>query len=72
VQFNLCARKDDAGPRTLANVVKSAGTEYAAAAFYPGLSYQVFADVRETDPATGAAWLFAAVNAVQAGPKVVS
>ena len=72
VQFSLYARKDDSGSRTLANVVKSAGTEYAGTTFYPGLSYSFFFDVRETDPATGSAWLVAGVNAVQAGPKVIS
>lgn len=72
VQIDLTARKDDAGARQMAAVVKSGGTEYAGATFNPGTSYLVFRDIRETDPATGVAWVAGGVNALQAGPKLVA
>lgn len=72
VQISLLARKDDAGTRTMASVVKSAGTEYVGSSFSLGTGYQYFSDVRETDPATGAAWTVGNFNSAQAGVKLVS
>lgn len=72
VQTSLYARRDDSSARTMAAIVKSAGNVYAGAAFSPGTSYQFFNEVRMVDPATSAAWLTGAIDALQIGQKIVS
>ncbi len=71
LQISVYARKDDAGPRTMAHVVKSAGTEYAGTTFSLGTSYVYQSDIRETDPATGVAWTVNGINNAQMGVKLV-
>jgi len=71
VQTGAVARKDDAGARNLALVVKSGattsdGTTQALAASYGG-----YTRIDTVDPNTAAAWTVANVNAAQFGVKDV-
>ena len=66
------ARKDDAGTRTLAPVVKTGGVEYDGSAVALGMSYTYLPEIWEQNPATSADWTIADVNALQAGVKVVA
>jgi hypothetical protein len=70
LQQTALARKDDAGDRALALVLKS-GTEVAVASpAVLGSSYAFIETMHEQDPATGEPWTPAAVDAVQAGLEV--
>ena len=66
--------KSDAGAKTLSLRTKSGGTDSAgsAASLAPGTSYAWMTSLFPTDPATGAAWTVAALNAAQGGVKVES
>lgn len=72
VQTSLFARRDDASARVMAAAVKSGGTTYLGASFSPGTTYQFFTEVRMVDPATSAAWLTGAIDALQIGQKIIS
>lgn len=73
VQFNQVARKDDAGTRSIANAIVIGGTTYDGALVQSlGDSYGFFPEVITKNPATGANWTMAEVNAMEAGPKLVS
>lgn len=52
-------------------VVRSGGTDYEGASGAYGTSYACGREVWTDDPATGSAWLAAAVNAVEVGAKVL-
>lgn len=64
--------KSDAGAKTMSLRTKSSSTDSAgsAGALAPGTSYAWMTSLFPTDPATGAAWTVAALNAAQAGVKV--
>jgi hypothetical protein len=71
VHVALYAAKTDAGARKIRSVVRSAGTDYGAATDQPiSTTYAPYLDVRETDPATAAAWTGSAVNAAEFGAEV--
>lgn len=73
VQTVADARKTDAGARQLASVVRVGSTNYAGASKNLSASFQFLTEVRETDPATGVAWLTAAINApLQVGVSLVA
>jgi hypothetical protein len=72
VQVGMMARKDDAGTREIAPVVRQGGVNYDGAAqnlstAYAGL-YQLYAQ----DPSTAAAWSVAGVNSAEFGVKEVT
>jgi hypothetical protein len=66
--------KSDAGAKTASLRVKSGATDSAgsAASLAPGTTYGWLTSLFTTDPATGAAWTAAALNAAQSGVKVES
>lgn len=64
--------KDDAGSRSGANLVRSAGTDSQSATVALSTSPLYNLSVHQTDPATSAAWTQAAVNAMEAGPVVAA
>jgi hypothetical protein len=70
VQVSTMARKDDANPRNLNNTIKSGTTESDGAAKVLTTTYGPYHDIYENDPDTAAAWLTAAVNAMQCGIEV--
>lgn len=72
VQINLNAKKDDAGTRSIAGVVRSGGTNYEGGAQALSTSYAYYLDVRETDPDTSAPWTKTGVDNAQFGIKVTA
>ena len=72
VQFVIDARKDDAGTRTIAPVVREGATNYVGSNIDVPSSYDFMTQIMETDPATGVAWTVAAVNADEFGVSMVS
>lgn len=72
VQVNAAVAKTDAGASTMKNLIRSGTTEANGAVFAPSTSYLYSSSIHETDPATGSAWLTAAINALEAGVEVVS
>lgn len=65
------AKKTDAGALSLKTAVRSGGTLYTGTATALGTADGTVRTVRTTDPATGAAWTTAGVNAAEAGAEVV-
>jgi hypothetical protein len=72
VQLVTVARKDDAGVRTMAPVVRSGGTDYVGTTVAPGTTYAPALQVYETNPATSAAWTKSGVDGAEFGVQVVS
>ena len=72
VQVVKSVRKDDATTRTVRANLKSGSTLVNGAAVAVSANYQATVDTYTQDPNTLAAWTAAAVNALQAGPEVVS
>lgn len=72
VQISALVRKTDAGPRTVAIVTRSGGTDYDSSNYYLGDSYDYISQIRETDPNTAAAWTQSNVNAAEFGIKLTA
>jgi hypothetical protein len=72
IQTNLFARKDDAGARTMAAVIKTGGIAFDGAAVPLAVSYLFYTEVRELNPDTLVAWTPADLVALQAGVKLVA
>ena len=73
VQTVLTARKDDVGTRQICEECRSGSTNYDGAnTFTMTSSYLMYREIRETDPATSAAWTLSAVNAAEFGVKCVA
>ena len=70
LQQTALARKDDAGDRAFSLVLASAATVAVGPATALGSGYGFTETIHEQDPATGAPWTAAAVDAVQAGIEV--
>lgn len=71
LQINLHARKTDAGIRTVAPVIRHAGTDYVGDDQAPGgTNYHYLIQTYATNPGTGAAWTIADVNAAEYGVKM--
>jgi hypothetical protein len=71
VQLATVARKDDAGGRSLRAVLKS-GAAANGATRVLGTTYALYDDRFEIDPATGATWTKAGIDALEAGMKIVA
>jgi hypothetical protein len=65
-------KKDDATTRTYRTNIKSSSTEGHGATRGLTSSFVLYSDIFETDPNGSAAWTQSAVNALTAGPEVVS
>lgn len=72
IQVNSLTFKDDAGTRSGANLIRSGSSEAQGAAKVLGISPVYNVSVHETDPATGATWTLASVNALEAGAVVAA
>lgn len=70
VQNNIIASKTGVGAASLKPVVRSGGTDYYDATLGLGASPVLSSVIRETDPATSAAWTATNVNAVEVGAEV--
>lgn len=73
IQIVPWVRKDDAGIRTVAPVIRIGGVNYVQANL-PNLStsYQYLPQIVELSPATAVAWTVAEINAMEAGIKMVA
>jgi len=71
-QICTAALKDDAGGRSIANTVKSGAANADGATQAMSTSQVYFLDVFAVDPATGAAWTEANLNAAEFGVKVAA
>lgn len=72
VQIVGSYRKDDAGVHTMEQHLVSSSTEVAGVTQFVPLGYVYFDDLWTVDPNTAAAWTITAVNALQAGYKLLS
>ncbi len=75
VQLNNYQRKDDASTYLTAGIFVSGGTTVdssSIAVYSPGVNYANQFNMRDNDPHTAMAWTAAAVNALQAGTKLIS
>lgn len=71
VQTCLYARKDDAGTRQIAPVIRQGGTDYVGATVALSSSYAYYFEKYPLDPA-GGAWTISNVNADEYGVKVIA
>lgn len=71
VQVNVYARKDDAGTRIVAPVIRQGGTDYVGSNIGLTTTYASSRQIYQQDP-TGADWTIANVNADEFGVKMVA
>jgi hypothetical protein len=72
VQQKVCARKDDAATRTISDTFKSGAVTTQGTNWNLGASYVYHVDIYDTDPNTGGAWTYSAVNALNIGQKMIA
>lgn len=72
VQVTGMYAKDDANPRTVANLIKSGNTEAVGATYNLGSTFSYKSTVWATNPDTGSPWTVAEANAAQIGYKTMS
>ncbi|EYS89517.1 hypothetical protein CF68_32970 [Cupriavidus sp. SK-4] len=70
-QINIAALKDDAGARSIKAVTRSGGTDYSGSSQALGTGQLYYSEIRETDPATSAAWTKTNLNAAEFGAECV-
>jgi hypothetical protein len=72
VQTLLYARKDDAGTRSVAPVVRTSSTDYVGTSQSLSASYQYLTEIFEIDPNAAAAWTISTVNSAEFGQKLTA
>jgi hypothetical protein len=72
VQVVADLRKDDAGFRQAATVLRRASTDYVGATRTLNTTYQPYTDLYNVDPSTSAAWDIPGVNAAEFGVKEIA
>jgi hypothetical protein len=72
VQVTGMYAKDDANPRTIANLIKSGSTEAVGATYSLGSTFTYKSTVWAINPATGSPWTVAEANAAQIGYKTMN
>ena len=70
VQTNITAKKDDAGARSIARLIRQGGTNYVGSDAAIATSYAVYSQIDEVDPNTSSAWSKAGVDTAEFGVKV--
>lgn len=71
VKCSHVTRKDDAGARSVAMVVRS-GSNSVRSTQSLSTSYQIYSETLTQDPVDSAAWTIAKVNALELGLKIIS
>jgi hypothetical protein len=71
VQVNLHARKDDAGIRQIAPVIRESGTDHVGTTVTLGSTYSFTRELHDQDP-TGSDWTASSVNAAEFGVKEIA
>jgi hypothetical protein len=69
-QLCLAVAKDDSGARSVKPCTRSGGANYSGAATALSTSQLYVTEIRETDPATSAAWTKTNLNAAEFGAEV--
>lgn len=72
IQQILDFRKDQAGNREAAPVVRLGSTNYVSSNIEPTSDYDFALQIREINPSTSLSWVTADINAAQFGVKLVS
>jgi hypothetical protein len=72
VQVTGMYAKDDANPRTVANLLKSGSTEAVGATYSLGSTFTYKSSIWPVNPDTGNPWTVAEANAAQIGYKTLS
>lgn len=72
IQANLYAKKDSAGTREIAAVVRDGGTDYVGATKTLSTSYIYYSEIMEENPGTSSPWSVSEINADEFGVKVVT
>jgi hypothetical protein len=72
IQQSIGCRKTDAGNRTIAGLIRVAGTDYLSNDPIVTDTYLLQGVVIETNPATSGAWSQADINSIEAGFKILS
>lgn len=72
LQVNMFARKDDAGLRQAASLLRIAGADYFAPTQTMATGYVDYTQMYEQNPATSADWTVSDVNNIEAGEKVIT
>jgi hypothetical protein len=71
-QWNGYVRKDDAGSRSVAPMLRSESTDAQGSTQSVSDSYTYLFQVYDVDPADAGSWTFTKINALEAGIKLVS
>lgn len=71
LQVNMTAKKDDAGGRWIAPVLRPAATNHIGASQAIGDSYIDYRQVYETNPETSSGWTVADINGAEFGVKLI-
>ncbi len=66
------AKRGASGPANLQMALRSGGTDYFSASKALGIGYAAYGHIWETNPATAAAWVSTAIDALQPGVKAVT
>lgn len=72
VQSHLWARKDDAGTRQIAPLLRSGGSDNTGTTVSLSTSYAYYNQIYETNPITAAVWTVSDVNGLEAGAVVIA
>jgi hypothetical protein len=72
VQEVMVTKKDDEGSRSICGVCRSGGADYDGSAQALSTSYIGYTQIRETDPATSAAWTKSGFNSAEFGMKIAA
>lgn len=72
VQKMEYARKDNAGTRSIAPVLRISGTDHVGVSTNLGGSYDYVREIEEVSPASGVAFTIAEVNAMEVGVQVTA
>lgn len=72
LQINLMAKKDDAGARSIASVIRSGGSDTDGTTQALSTSYVDYLQISETDPNTAAAWTQSGFDGAEFGVKVAA
>ncbi len=72
VQHKFVHRKDDAGLREIASLIRSGGNDFVGTTEVCGSSFAGSTEIYETDPNTSAPWVTADWNSAELGYKVIT
>lgn len=72
IQTNIIARKDDAGTRSIAPVLRPASTDRIGTTINLSDSYVDYMQIYNTNPEDSGAWELADINGLEVGVKLIS